>query len=88
MSYTNPITLTAAQLMKQAGMTAHDYMLKAVESIDQIMGEGYAKAHPELIGQFMQTAALDFMGGVVAQTLQEGLFDLGTAIEQAADPDK
>jgi len=48
-------------LMRQASMTAHDYMQKAISDIDNLLGEGYAKEHPELIAAYMQTAALDFM---------------------------
>jgi hypothetical protein len=48
-------------LMAQATDTAHVYMFRAVESIDRKFGEGYAEKHPELVGAFMQTAALDFL---------------------------
>ena len=52
-------------LLKQAPDTAHDYFHRAIASIDKKFNEGYAKAHPELIGAFMQTAALDYLAGVV-----------------------
>ena len=37
---------------------AHHYMSKAISAIDETFGEGYAKAHPELIESFMLTAGL------------------------------
>lgn len=85
--FTNQVKLSASDIMKQAGMTAHDYMLKAIESIDKQMGSGYSKAHPELVASFMQTCALDYMTVILSQTLQEAATDIGNAIEQAADDD-
>ena len=47
--------------MKHAHETADEYMNKAVISIDNKFGDGYAKSHPELIAAFMQTSALDYL---------------------------
>jgi hypothetical protein len=60
-------------LFRQASMTAHTYFSEAIEIIDKRFGEDYAQHHPELIGAFMQVAALDFHAGY-----------LGTAIKEAA----
>jgi len=57
-------------LMRQASMTAEDYMREAVTSIDNQFGEGYAKEHPELVGAFMKTAALDFGACVIARAIE------------------
>lgn len=54
------VTASAETLMIQAGYTAEEYMKAAVDSIDGILGEGYAKKNPVLIAAFMQTAALDY----------------------------
>jgi hypothetical protein len=48
-------------LVRQASMTAHDYFKASITTIDEKFGKGYAKKHPELVGAFMQTAALDFL---------------------------
>ena len=53
--------MTAEEQMRQAGMTAHTYLLDGIRAIDEKLGAGYAAAHPELLGAFMQTAASDFM---------------------------
>jgi hypothetical protein len=34
-------------LMRQAPMTANEYLLSAIDHIDQALGKGYAKQHPE-----------------------------------------
>lgn len=67
------MALSAEVLMKQAAMTAHDYMIDAVAAIDKKFGEGYARAHPELIAAYMQTAALDFMATFGLQGIQQAL---------------
>jgi len=33
-------------LLRQATMTAHDYLLHAIADIDKVLGKGYAKDHP------------------------------------------
>lgn len=65
--------LTADKLMGQAMMTAHDYMAHAVHDIDEIFGPGYAKAHPELVAAYMQTAAIDFAATFGLQGIAESI---------------
>ena len=60
-------------LMRQAPMTAEVYMMEAIECIDKQLGEGYAKKHPELIGDFIKTCAIDYHAGVVSKLIKEYL---------------
>ena len=46
--YTNPVAITT-----------NNYMLQAVRNIDEAFGDGYAKEHPELVGAYMQTVAIE-----------------------------
>ena len=46
--YTDPVAFAA-----------NEYMRQAVRNIDEAFGDGYAKNHPELIGAYMQTVALE-----------------------------
>ena len=57
-------------LMRQATMTAHDYMLAAVTDIDKLLGKGYAKKHPELIAAFMRTATTDYGASMIARAIE------------------
>lgn len=63
----------AEYFMKQAAMTAHDYMLHAKEDIDKIFGEGFAAKNPSLVAAYMQTAALDFATMFGLQNVSESL---------------
>ena len=38
---------------------ANEYMLQAVRKINDAFGDGYAKDHPELVGAYMQTVAIE-----------------------------
>ncbi len=71
------VEIGSEKLLEQAWMTASHYMVFAVQEIDKQFGDGYAKAHPELVGAFMQTAATDFQAGL----LKVGLQDLRTELE-------
>jgi hypothetical protein len=63
-------------LMDQASGTAETYFSRAIKSIDGEFGDGYSANHPELVVGFMQTAAMDFGAGVLAQQIRAGLNDL------------
>ena len=59
-------------LMRQAWMTAEDYLAHAIDGIDEYLGDGYAKRHPGLIAAFMQTAASDFNAASLAGAIEDG----------------
>lgn len=75
------ISATVETLLKQALMTAHVYLCEAIKSIDQKMGDGYAKLHPELIAAYMAAAASDFNTSVQAKSLAEASDQIADAIK-------
>lgn len=66
----NRVEATGAELMRQAQMTAEVYLIDAITSIDKKLGVGYAAAHPELIGAFINASAIDFGASVIARALE------------------
>ena len=64
------ITASVDTLMRQAALTAAEYMDKAVAEIDAKFGPGFSREHPELVGTFMQTAAMDYGATLIAQAVQ------------------
>jgi len=52
------ITPGTETLFRQAPMTAHDYMMNAIDDID------------ELIAAYMQTAAIDFGTAIIARAIE------------------
>ncbi len=86
--------LSPADLMRQASDTAETYLNRAVRIIDEKFGEGYAKAHPELIVGFMSTAAMDFHTAILHQKFDSlicEIFELyrckGTGMTQEVEID-
>ena len=65
------ITASALTLLEQAPMTASGYLAAGIEEIDHRFGKGYAKAHPELLGVYMTTCAIDFATSVITSALQD-----------------
>lgn len=65
------VSESPSTLMCQAPITVGDYMTQAIELIDIEFGEGYARAHPELVGAFLQATARQFQTAVVKIGLQE-----------------
>ena len=71
---------SSAEVMRQASMTANDYMLNAKARIDAAFGTDYAYEHPELVAAFMRTAAQDFhtaMMKAAAQDIRDVLEAIG-----------
>src|SRR5262252_6914345 len=66
----NRVEASNSTLLRQAPMTADTYMSSAIACIDERFGKGYAKAHPELVGAFMQTSSIDLGTAVIARALQ------------------
>ena len=54
------ITADADMLLKQASMTAHDYLWSAVDLIDKQFGDGFARKNPELVAQMIRAQSADF----------------------------
>jgi hypothetical protein len=68
-------------LLRQAPMTAREYLVGAVSGIDEVLGEGYARAHPELVGAFMRTAAMEVGAAVIARAIQDELAGINRTLE-------
>lgn len=65
-----------ADLVGSAILVAADYMMAGKKEIDDLLGAGYCRDHPELLAAFMQTASIDF----AAQAIREVLRDISVAI--------
>lgn len=63
--------LSPTDLMLQARYTAETYFNQSIRIIDSKFGEGYAEAHPELIGNFMRTVEADFHTAILNQKFDE-----------------
>ena len=78
------IQANAETLMTQAWKTADEYLLRAIFCIDERLGEGSAKANPQLVAAFMQVAAQDFATAMRAAVDQDSSMGV-TAISDSLD---
>ncbi len=74
--------LRADTLMKQAMMTAHDYMNHARFDIDEMFGDGFARNNPSLVAAYMQTAAIDFAATFGLQGIAESLNGIAERLDK------
>jgi hypothetical protein len=69
------------EMLEQAQDTADSYLSFAIFTIDNKLGEGYAKQHPELISAFMRVSMGDFNANCIAQTIQDSVEHISEIIE-------
>jgi hypothetical protein len=79
------ITANFDTLMRQGPMTASLYLAKAIDEVNAQLGKDAARKHPEIIAAFVQAAAIDAVGGVIAQQIRAGLDAVVAAIESHTD---
>lgn len=82
---TDSIEADFTTLMRQASMTASEYMREACTEIDALFGEGFAKKHPELVATFMQVAASDYNSASTAKVFGAAIKNIGWSIDNLAD---
>jgi hypothetical protein len=74
----HPIELSGEGIMRQAKMTAHDYLPAGTTNIDELFGLGTARAHPELVAAYAQIAAIDAGAAIIAQQVRATKTEDGT----------
>lgn len=62
--------LSHSGLMDQSLKETTFYMTSAIKIINDKLGESYAENHPELLGAFMQTAAISNLESVLLNKLE------------------
>jgi hypothetical protein len=79
------VTASINTLFDQTSATADTYFNDAIRNIDGRFGEGYAKEHPSLVGDYMKVCERDFSSSVLNVKLQEirdALISMSITIEE------
>jgi hypothetical protein len=79
------ITASFDTLMRQGPMTASLYLAKAIDEVNAQLGKDAARKHPEIVAAFVQAAAIDEVGSVIAQQIRAGFDAVAVAIESHTD---
>lgn len=59
-----------SELQQQSLEEANFFMTSAIKFINDELGESYAENHPEILGAFMQTAAIANLESVLLNKLE------------------
>ncbi len=70
------LEITRKKLFDDSMETTKYYCSAAIQQIDSFFGDGYAKAHPELIGSLVETMSREYSAGTVAMALQVAAKDI------------
>jgi hypothetical protein len=79
------VTALPETLLEQASMKTKQYFLCAVRDIDREFGEGYAKAHPELLAAVLEVAAADYRTAIRIKSFEEQIEYSVQVFEMAVD---
>ncbi len=76
---------SAEHLWRQTEPTVEGYLARAVSMVDAQFGEGFAKAHPQLVGQIVSAMASDFHTSLTCKTLEQTGFAVSNALGSIGD---
>jgi len=71
MSEKSSITADWSKLVDDAPDAVSNFLYRAVQCIDKQLGNGYAKQHPELVGSFIEAAAIEEHGCIIGKCILE-----------------
>lgn len=69
--------------MRDAALTTGTWTANAKRLIDEDFGEGYAAAHPELVGAFIKAASTQFIAERIARAIEQLGSELADARREA-----
>ena len=65
------ISASYDSLLGQASDTVEVYLRRAIRMLDEQFGEGYARNHPELVGQIVRAMSSDLSSATFGKTVGE-----------------
>ena len=68
------------ELMDDASKTAHTYLVRAVKSVDEVLGEGASLKYPEIVAGVVQAASNDYLASILANDVSRQLGALSDAV--------
>lgn len=66
----NRISADNETLLEHVPVTTDQFLDHAIGAIDERMGAGYAKLHPELISAYLQACTDNFAGAILARAIE------------------
>lgn len=74
--------VTYGQLAAQASITARGYLTAAIETIDDLMGDGAARENPALVTAVMQAATADYLAAMFSHRVAPALSEIAVELRE------
>jgi hypothetical protein len=70
-------------MLRQASETAETNLINGISVIDEFLGKGFARDHPDLIGAFIQATATIYAAEITARQTRAGVDGIAEALHAA-----
>lgn len=92
MTYSHESLMSYDDIMKKAHQTAREYLIYAVANVDDLLGQGSAEKHPEIVAALVQAAATDYAASMLSHRvvpqlsgITQAIADLQSSVDRLAD---
>lgn len=92
MANSDEFLLSNDALMEQAHKTAREYLIYAVANVNDLLGQGSAEKHPEIVAALVQAAATDYAASMLSHRvvpqlsrITQAIADLQSSVDRLAD---
>lgn len=72
--------MTYTQLGMFASKSAHNYLVAAIDSIENVMGKGAAEKHPAIVAAMIQAASTEYLASMLSHRVAPELSAIASAI--------
>lgn len=73
------------QISEMASRAAHNYLRSAVQTVNEVMGEGAAAANPALVAAVLNATSTEYLASMLSHRVRPGLDGIADAIRYAGD---
>lgn len=78
-------SMSYTDLSNHAVIGAKEYLIHAIRNVNELMGEGAAQKHPELVAAMVQAAASEYLASMFSHRVTPALEDIAHAISSTAE---
>lgn len=73
-------SMTYSQLGQEASVAAENYLKRAIESVEDLMGPGAAAKYPAIVAAVVAAAANDYAASMLSHRVTPALADIAEAL--------
>ncbi len=80
MTHSHELLTSYDDLMKKSHQSAREYLIYAISNVNDLMGDGAAQKHPEIVAALVQAAATDYAAMMLSHRVAPQLLSITRAI--------